>query len=189
MKTRRVLLVRHCEVASRYRQVCYGRSNVELSELGLAQNEEVARQIAREPVTHLFHSGLDRSRLLGEALAKLIRIPARELHLLRERDFGEWELKTWDALYAATGDAMLGTLREPAIWRPPAGETTFEMRDRIVTWYQGLPDAGVIVAVSHGGPIAALLGTLRGRPVSDWPALVPPTGTVVEIGVSGMPAP
>ena len=188
MEKRRVLLVRHCEVASRYLQVCYGHSNVELSEVGLLQSGELARQIASEPVTHLFHSGLDRTRILAEALGQLVGIPARESHLLQERDFGEWELQTWDALYAATGDAMLGTLREPARWRPPTGETTFEMRDRILTWYQELPDVGVIVAVSHGGPIAALLGTLSGGSVSDWPALIPPTGTVVEIGVSGIPA-
>lgn len=184
MENRRVLLVRHCEVASRYRQVCYGRSNVELSESGLLQSDELARQLARESITHLFHSGLDRARLLAEALGKLVGIAAKTSHLLRERDFGEWELQTWDALYAVTGDAMLGMLREPAFWRPPAGETTFEMRDRILIWYQNLPDEGVIVAVSHGGPIAALLGTLSGRSVSDWPALIPPTGTVVEIGTS-----
>jgi broad specificity phosphatase PhoE len=189
MEKRRILLVRHCEVASRYRQLCYGRSNVELSELGLAQSEEVARQLAREPITHVYHSGLYRARHLAEALRKLVGISVEESHLLRERDFGEWELQTWDALYAATGDAMLGMLSDPAVWRPPAGETTFEMRDRIMTWYQDLPDAGVIVAVSHGGPIAALLGTLSGRPVVEWPVLIPPTGTVVEIGESGIQAP
>ena len=181
MEKRRVLLVRHCEVASQYRQLCYGRSDVELSELGLEQSEELARRLAREPITHLFHSGLGRTSRLAEALDTLKGIPANASYLLRERDYGEWELQTWDAIYAATGDAMLGTLREPAGWRPPGGETTFEMRDRIMTWYHDLPKAGVIVAVTHGGPIAALLGTLSGRPVDEWPALVPPTGTVVEV--------
>ena len=182
MEKRRILLVRHCEVASRYRQVCYGRSDVELSEMGLARSDELAGQLAREPITHLFHSGLERASHLAMALGKLAGVPARASDLLRERDYGEWELQSWDAIYAATGDAMLGTLREPAVWRPPAGETTFEMRDRILTWYHGLPDTGVIVAVSHGGPIAALLGTLSARPVADWPDLIPATGTVVEIG-------
>jgi broad specificity phosphatase PhoE len=42
------------------------------------------------------------------------------------------------------------------------------------------PD-GPVVAVCHGGPIAAICGTLAGAPVADWPGLVPNTGEIVTL--------
>ena len=174
---RRVLFVRHGEVAERYRHLCYGRSDVELSAAGIARSRELAEQLASEPITLVCHSGLARTRILAELLA-----PSPEVcPLLRERDFGTWEMRTWDDLYAETGDAMTGSIHAPATWRPPGGETTFELRDRVLSWYQSLPEQGVIVAVSHGGPIAALRGTLLNAAVADWPQLIPPVGTWVEL--------
>jgi D-serine deaminase-like pyridoxal phosphate-dependent protein len=67
MATRRVLLVRHCEVEDRYRHVCYGRSDVSLSQSGLAKSRELACQLAVEPITVVCHSGLTRTRILAEA--------------------------------------------------------------------------------------------------------------------------
>jgi broad specificity phosphatase PhoE len=181
MERRRILLVRHCEVEERYRQVCYGRSDVGLSELGVSKSWDLAHHLAHEPITLVCHSGLARSRVLAEALASLMGLAAQECPLLRERDFGEWELRPWDAIHAATGDAMLGAVHSPADWRPPGGETTFEMRDRVLSWYESLPSTGVIAAVTHGGPIAALRGACEERLVEDWPGLVPSMGTIVEL--------
>jgi broad specificity phosphatase PhoE len=76
---------------------------------------------------------------------------------------------------------MMGMLTDPATWRPPGGETTFEMRDRVLSWYRELPAHGNFVAVTHGGPIAALLGTLAGLPVGDWLAMIPPPGAVIRL--------
>ena len=179
--SRRILLVRHSEVADRYRNLCYGQSDVELSASGISQSQALARQLAAEPISELYHSGLSRTQVLAEILADFAGISIQECPLLRERNFGAWELRPWDELYAETGDAMLGSIREPETWRPPGGETTCEMRDRVLVWFRALPSSGVIVAVTHGGPIAALRGSLGGKPVAEWPMLIPATGTVIEL--------
>lgn len=178
---RRILLVRHCAIANHYQGICYGRSNVELSPSGYAESHELAARLALEPVTRVYHSGLLRTRIVAEALGALVGLPAEERAALAERDFGAWELRAWDDIYTETGDAMLGSIREPATWCPPGGETTFGLRDRVRAWYDALPPAGVIVAVTHGGPIAALVGSLREQPVETWPALVPAPGGVIEV--------
>lgn len=186
MSKRRILLVRHCEVDERYKPLCYGQSDVELSELGIQNSAQLAHRLAAEmrgasmAKKFVHHSGLSRSRLLAETLAQLLGITAEVSHLLRERNYGAWELRCWEELYAETGDAMLGTIREPATWRPPGGETTFAMRDRVLSWYNALPADGFIVAVTHGGPIAALLGTKRGLSVDAWLRLIPTVGTITE---------
>lgn len=179
--TRRVLLVRHPPVDDRFAGVCYGVSDVPLGAAGRAAADALVRVLAAEPVTHLFHSGLARTAAVADRLAARSGIPAVPDPRLRERDFGTWELRRWDDIYAETGAEMDRMLTDPAGWAPPRGETTFGLRDRVLGWHSGLPATGVIVAVTHGGPIAALRGTIAGVPVPGWPKLVPPQGGVIEL--------
>ena len=182
MKSPRTLyLVRHGPIHERYQGRCYGSSDVELSEAGKAISLQVVAKLERYPVTRVEHSGLARTRFLAIELARRTGAPVREDHRLRERDFGTWELQSWDAIYAKTGDAMDGLIDAPGQFHPPGGETTFSLRDRVWSWYQELPSTGCIVAVTHGGPIAALLGTLRSLPVRDWLTLIPEPGEIVRL--------
>jgi len=177
---RTVLLVRHPPVADAFRGVCYGSSDVPLSGDGLAGLKAVTDAVqAGGPVTHLYHSGLTRCVALAEEAAALTGLPAVVDARLRERCFGAWELRPWDDIYAETGDGMTGMVTHPGTWRPPCGETTYELRDRVLAWYVELPMVGRIVTVTHGGPIAVLLGTLPGFPVCRWADLVPTCGTAV----------
>jgi len=180
--SRRVLLVRHTAVADWLHGLCYGSSNVPLRDARPAQLDVIAAVIARSgPFNHLYSSDLCRCTALAEVLSGRIGIPALTDRRLRERCFGTWEGRAWDDIHAETGDTMLGMLTDPAGWRPPGGETTYELRDRVLGWYADLPCDGRVVAVTHGGPIAALQGELSGRPVSEWPSLVPAFGKIVTI--------
>lgn len=169
--SRTILLVRHLPVASAYQGVCYGSSDVPLAD-DSDLDAIVAEILSQGPITHLYHSGLTRCAILAETLATLAGVPARSDARLRERCFGTWELRRWEDIHAETGDAMMGMVTNPGTWRPPGGETTFELRDRVWSWYTDLPTTGAIVAITHGGPIAALLGTLGQRPAAEWPQLI-----------------
>ncbi|MFP5288727.1 MAG: histidine phosphatase family protein [Thermoanaerobaculia bacterium] len=180
--SRRVLLIRHPAVADEIRGVCYGTSDVPLSPEGAAQIAGIVESVsAHGPVTHVYHSGLRRTALVAEALTVRTGIGAAADPRLRERCFGEWEMRPWDDIHAETGEAMMGMVRAPGRWHPPGGETTFELRDRVLAWYAELPPEGCIVAVTHGGPIAVLRGTLAGLPVERWPLLVPAYGESVTL--------
>lgn len=170
-----VVLIRHPPVADEFKGICYGRSDVPLCDD--CRLDSIADEIlAHGPITHLYHSGLTRCAVLADAIATRAGVPAVADARLQERCFGAWELRRWDSIHAETGDAMMGMVTDPGTWRPPGGETTFELRDRVHAWYAGLPATGHIVAVTHGGPIAALLGTLQQRPVTAWPQLIPRCG-------------
>ena len=178
---RRILLVRHGRVASCYDGVCYGRSDVELSDEGWRQSHALADELAFLPITHLFHSGLARARSLAELIAARSGVTPSVAPALAEIHFGQWELRNWQDIFQEVGDAMADIIHSPATYRPPSGETAYELRDRVLAWHQGLPAAGLMVAVAHGGPIAALRGTLGGLPASQWPALIPAHGQWVEL--------
>jgi broad specificity phosphatase PhoE len=179
--TAELILVRHAEIADRYAGLCYGRSDVELSGSGRRRSREVSLLLAHRPISLVLHSGLRRTRYLAERIAARVGCAARSQEALQERYFGDWELESWDALHERRPGDMLRMVSEPDTYRPGGGETTFEMRDRMLKWFNALPRCGLTVAVAHGGPIAALRGACQGLPVSDWLPLIPACGEWVSM--------
>jgi broad specificity phosphatase PhoE len=57
------------------------------------------------------------------------------------------------------------------------------MRDRAMDWLNEAVRGGegAVFAICHGGPIAAIRGSLGGVPVTAWPTLVPRYGEIVTI--------
>ncbi len=179
-------LVRHTAVEERYQGVCYGASDVALSEAGLAHAEDIAVKLAigvspGSPTPMVIHSGLTRARHLADAIAAQCGCSAVTDARLAEFNFGTWELRSWAEIYLETGDDMTRLISEPDTYGPPGGETASAMRDRVWEWFTSLPRAVPVIAVSHGGPISALRGTLAGKPAHEWPQLIPAHGEIVEV--------
>lgn len=174
-----VILVRHPPISERYHGICYGQSDVELDGVGKRMSRDIAAELASLQPSRIFHSGRQRTSALANELADRVGTTAVCSLELRERHFGSWELQSWELLYELYGDAMLKMVTEPDTFRPGGGETTFEMRDRVVRWFESLPNDGTAIAVTHGGPIAALLGSERELPVVAWSSLVPACGQSV----------
>lgn len=193
----RVLLIRHTEVAAHWKGRCYGQSDVGLSSVGRRAARSLAEDIADRVAIRIVSSPLRRARFLAGSIAwhatgrdggdgpakpdpRFIIEPR-----LAECNFGAWEGRPWSEIYAETGAAMMGMIAAPGTFRPGGdGETTYELRNRAMDWLTSLPlHEPVVVAVAHGGPIAAIRGTLAGSPAQDWPTLVPAYGEVVEIEV------
>jgi broad specificity phosphatase PhoE len=179
--TRRIVLVRHPPVAAEFDGVCYGRSDVPLGVDGVRLAARLADSLAAEPTTHLYHSDLSRCAEVACRIGTLTGVTPQADPRLRERCFGEWEGRRWDDIHAETGDDMMGMVTAPHSWHPPGGETTFSLRDRVLSWFSELPPVGSVVAITHGGPIAALRGSLAGLPVAGWAELIPACGEVVVL--------
>lgn len=174
-----LLLVRHPDVDAAFRGICYGQSDVALSRAGRRSCHPIAETVAGWDVAHVFHSGLQRTRLLAEFVGHCTGVTPICDTALRERDFGAWEMQSWDEIYQREGDDMMRMVSEPADFRPGGGETTREFADRVWRWYQRMPRGGICVAVCHGGTIASLLGRYRSLPISHWPRLTPACGEMV----------
>lgn len=174
-------MLRHTEVAAHWRGRCYGVRDVGLSLQGRAAARHLAATLEGAGITRLQASPLRRARFLGGLLARRLGLPLEIVPALAERDFGDWEGQPWDAIHAAHGDAMMGMIEAPGSYRPGGGETTLELAARIETWFAGLPPHGGTLAITHGGPVAALRGRLAGQPVRGWLALVPALGEAVRL--------
>jgi len=177
---RAVLLVRHTQVARAWQGRCYGQSDAGLSREGAAHARALAPELAAWRPGIVLHSGLRRGWVLAQATASLAGVAVCEDKAWQERDFGSWEGRSWAAIYRATGSAMDGMIDDPSGFRPGDGETTMELAKRSLAALKALP-SGRVMVITHGGPIAAIIGTLQNAAVRDWPALVPDTGSKVEL--------
>ena len=177
--TATLLMVRHTEVARHWKGRCYGASDVGLSRAGAAHARSLASTIAAWCPDIVIHSNLRRTRILALQIAAIAKVEAIADANWRERDFGDWEGKSWLAIYRSTGNAMDGMITAPDSFRPGGGETTTELADRTLDEIARLTARRVAV-VTHGGPSAAAQGRSAGLPEHEWLALVPRYGETWE---------
>ena len=73
---------------------------------------------------------------------------------LKELNFGAWEMQPWDDIGAQALDAWANDL---AGFRPPDGETGYELQQRALAWLREISDQhDEVIVVTHAGVIRAL---------------------------------
>ena len=187
----RLFLQRHPPVDLRYKGICYGAADVELAPGWESLADTVIDGWSEGLPDRVIHSDVSRTRDPAEYAGRRWNIPVGSDPRLREVSLGAWELRSWDAIYAETGSTMDRILAEPDSFAPPDGETLFVLRDRVMAAITDLARQAPVanwsslLIVTHGGPIAAIRGTLAGQPAKDWPALIPACGEIVSLTVPG----
>ena len=179
----RVTVIRHAEVDSAWKGICYGCLDVPLSQKGICESRTFAEKFglkwkkgtaanSTSAQVLVFHSGLSRTAVLAEALAETLGVGDVIVDTrLRERDYGQWQGKSWDAAYNSDPEHFHDLVDRPDTYRPPEGETTTEMQQRIASWYEEVSlrfTGAYIIAVSHSGPIAALAGRVLTLAANQW---------------------
>src|SRR6266849_5382855 len=86
-ETTTVWLVRH-GLPDAVNGRCYGRRDVPLSTEGIRQAEHVARELARQSISHIYSSGLRRALDTARVVAEPHRLPVQTMDELAEIDFG-----------------------------------------------------------------------------------------------------
>lgn len=161
-----IYLIRHTSVATPT-GICYGRSDVALSETYAAEKVVVASKLA-EPLAAgtvlTYASPLRRCRQLAEDLASG---PVHFDERLREYDFGRWELQLWADLPPTELDPwMADFVTMPA----PDGETFGGLQARTVEFLEELvtaAPAGPVLVFAHSAVIRSLLCHCLGLPLTN----------------------
>lgn len=172
-----LILLRHGKVEAAWQKICYGTMDVSLGVDGREDSlcvAELLSQSAKPAV--VYHSGLTRTQFLADAIVRKHSDAVEVLKdiRLREREFGQWQGKSWDEAYASDPENFHGLMERPDTYRPPDGETTRELQTRVVSWFKEAVDmhrnksTGPIIAVTHSGPIAALAGHLLRLHARNW---------------------
>lgn len=162
----RVCLIRHFtpDVPA---GICYGQSDMGFAEPSTVRDQyiEALRAQLSQALpenTVVFSSPLRRCAEIAAALSTEVIHD----HRLRELDFGEWEMQSWEAIGSQALDAWANDL---AGFRPPGGETGHELQRRVLHWLQDtacVHDTAVVV--THGGVMRALQAHHQQLPGAQW---------------------
>lgn len=161
-----VLLVRHGETTwNRHRRV-QGWAPSRLTDRGRRQAEAAGRAIAADfDVERIHASDLRRSRETAELMAGALDAPVELDAGWRERDFGAYQGLPYDRLFERFPALSVTRSGAEALeHRPEGGESYREMRERVFAAWDRVTDAdgGTRLVVTHGGPLYAVLGHLKG---------------------------
>ena len=148
-----------------------GHGDPPLSPRGHWQAERLRDRLANEPIAGIYVSSLTRTHQTAAPLARHLGIDPIVEHDLREVHLGEFEGGLFRKMSAEGHPAVL-KMRETGEWGSiPGGETNEQFQSRTVGVLERLAACHaneLIVAVCHGGVIAAVLGHAMQQPARRY---------------------
>lgn len=147
-----IVLVRHGETEWNRTRRVQGHTDIPLNDEGRRQARALAEELDGEKVDAVYASDLGRARETAEILAAARGADVISLPALRERHFGTWEGLTDTEVHARFPEAAGGSWGD--------GETTEELAERVVAAVGEIAAAhagGLVLVVTHGGPLRAIL--------------------------------
>ena len=162
----RLWLIRHFEPAIAP-GICYGQTDLALRfslDEQTARLETLCAQLAAQApaMSPVFSSSLRRCSEIADRLSDQVLCDDR----LRELDFGTWEMQTWEAIGTEALDAWAKDL---AGFRPPGGETGYELQQRVLHWLRATADThDAAIVVTHAGVMRVLQAHHQALPGAQW---------------------
>lgn len=156
----RLLLVRHGETVDNVNQIMQGQTQGELTQNGVLQAEELARQMSDEQIDVFVSSDLKRSIDTCKIIAQSHGLPVVQTPLLRERDWGGF-----------TGRFIPDLKDEP--W-PDDIETITDLRARAQAFLDFIKEQypeKTVLAVGHGIINKAIQAVHLGKEMREIPRM------------------
>jgi len=186
-----LLLLRHGETTWNEQNRMQGWAPVGLTERGHEQARRAGELIAAEyDPDRLVSSDLLRARETTAGVRAAVDVEPTFDPAWRERGLGDLQGLTVEALFGGFPEYSLKRSGAAALTaRPPNGESVLDVRERVLAaWETLLEGGGTVLVVTHGGPIAAVLGAVRGQDavtglLDNWAD----NGTLTEIAVESEP--
>ena len=157
-----VHLIRHGRTEANEKKLYYGKTNVPLSQQGIANIADLKRQgIYPKDINLFFTSGLLRTE---QTLTYIYGTVHREaLPQLAEYHFGQFEMKSYEEL-KERADYQAWIADDSGQVLCPDGESRQQFMGRVLTGYDLLLEKSwglkAVLLVSHGGVIASIMDAL-----------------------------
>lgn len=185
-----IYLLRHGETAynadgNRY---C-GRTDLCLTEKGLAQANLVYNQLKGMSFDAVYSSPLERARHTAEIASGSTEVITDQRII--EVDFGDWEGKTKEEFIAENPMLWDNWVKDPATSKAGGtGESALEVVNRVNDFYQELLEkhpSGKVMVVGHNGINRLYLAHKLGMPLKNYRQLVQENSsiTLVELDEAG----
>ena len=147
----RIIAIRHGETSWNVDTRIQGHLDIPLSANGRWQAERLAEALRDEPITAIYASDLARAWETAQYLGQVQGLQVTKEIGMRERDFGDFEGKTFAEIEVLLPDqAMRWRKRDPEFY-PAGGESLLALRARVL-------EAAERLAALHPGEQIALVG-------------------------------
>ena len=153
-------LIRHGETDWNAERRIQGQQHNALSALGERQAARLGQRLKDERFDRVYCSDLKRTVQTAELAFSGCTLTFDKR--LREISRGVLEGLLGTELVGEQRDVYAAMRRDLFNVRPPGGENYRDLSARAVPWFRGLPAAGKVAAVTHGGVIFALLHHIVG---------------------------
>jgi alpha-ribazole phosphatase len=181
----RLLLIRHGEtdwnVTLRYQ----GHANIPLNEQGREQARRVGARLKRYSASALYTSDIVRAAETAAIIGEMVGLTPRAMPDLREIDVGQWEGLTPEELYRRFPEHMEAFNRDPARTVRLGGESYAQLQARALAALNAIhaahPGDELVLAISHGGTIRALLCHIIGLDLAHFGRLWIDNGSITEV--------
>mgnify|MGYP001339394263 CR=1 FL=1 len=145
----RIFLIRHGQTAWNVERRAQGHSDIPLDQTGEAQARRLANAFHERHLERVYTSDLQRSYRTAEPLAKITNAELISTPDLRERSFGEWEGKPYEAIRAG----VLASAHPSHEFVPPGGESMVIVHARLTKWLSSIDlHQGNIAIVATADP-------------------------------------
>ena len=166
MEATRLIAVRHCETAWNVDTRIQGHIDIALNHTGQWQARQLGRALARQPITAIYTSDLQRAYATAQAVADTTGAPLVADPGLRERGFGVFEGCTFAQIEAELPDQALRWRKRDPDYAPQGGESLTALRERIAATTHRLAAqhlGGLVLLVAHGGVLDVLYRLATGQ--------------------------
>lgn len=171
-----LLLARHGETAWHAENRYAGSTDVALTELGIAQGEQLGRWALTQPINAVYASDLSRAVITATPAATALGLPITIDPALREVHFGQGEGLTSAEMRATFPEEAARFVANPGSVPLPEGESGMVAVDRAWGALEKIvarhPD-GTILVVMHSTLLRLILCRSFGIPLDNYRATFP----------------
>lgn len=176
-----IVVIRHTSVAVDP-GICYGQSDVSVASTFHEEKDKVALRINDICFDAVYSSPLGRCKILAESLFEKKQLIFD--NRLKELNFGDWELKSWDEIYAhPTGKIWMDNYQTlPTL----NGESYPEMVARVKSFLSEITadKKGNIAIVTHAGVVRILKSLIEKQSINElFKTFKPAYGSVTEFEI------
>lgn len=165
-----VWLVRHAPVLAE--GVCYGQSEVPVTLSPDAAASLIAQRWSEQcgvDRPEVWSSPSDRTREVGESLARGWATKCHVDRRLSELSFGVWEGRSYRDIQQNDKERWERWIHSYDVEAPPLGETAAELRIRFVAWLEERRrSASRVLAITHAGIIRTARALACGLPYAEF---------------------
>lgn len=165
-RTSRVYLIRHGQIKGYENIPVYGHSDVELTDTGMLQMEQMAKRLRLADLGAIYSSDLIRCVAGARHIGRYHNVPSYTLPELRESYFGDWEGLTMEQIRAGYAEELQKRMSDLVDYQAPGGgESLSDFSARITDCFKAIlkeNEGRDIAIVAHGGVNRVILCNAMG---------------------------